>query len=197
MSFIVVAYYTVDTIYEMHVERLKESLLKFNIPHHVVGIENRGDWYKNTCYKPTFIKEMMEKFPGLDIVYVDADARFKAYPQLFEELKCDVAVHNFDRRHHKTKGVSGFEILSGTIFFRNCPEVMYIVYRWETECAKRPRVWDQKSLARVIGDYHNLPEEYCTIFDTMRHVKEPVIVHYQASRQVRKNKGRLKMRSTC
>ncbi len=190
--FIVCAYYTVDTMYEQLVVRLKNSLEKFNIPNHIQPITNLGDWHLNTSYKPTFLLEMLNKFPGRDIIYIDADAEFMAYPKLFEHLGCKIGVHYFDRSYHGRRQ-TGFEVLSGTIFLKNCDQVKEMVHKWEKECTRRPYTWDQKSLEKVLsGNFLNLPEEYCTIFDTMKHVKEPVVVHYQASRTVRENKGNLR-----
>lgn len=189
--FIVVGYYTKDTLYEQQAERFMASLLEYKIPCHVKAIDNLGDWHKNTSYKPTFIRECMAIFPDLDIVYVDCDAEFMSYPDLFDTLDCNIAVHYFDRKHHG-RHCSGFEILSGTIFLKNNNEMRALVEKWEARCKHRPYIWDQKNLAAVIGkDYYNLPEEYCTINITMGHVKEPVIVHYQASRLVRANKMKL------
>ncbi len=191
-SFIVVSYYTLKTLYEEKARKFIGSLKKYNIPHYVEAIDNLGDWYKNTGYKPTFLKRMLKKFPEENIVWVDCDALFFAYPDLFRTLDCDIGVYVFDTALHK-KGRTKKEVLSGTIFLRNNEEVCGLVDSWEQECKKNPNVWDQKSLEKILQNkFYTLPKEYCTIFDVMRRiVKKPVIVHYQASRGVRKNKGRL------
>jgi len=190
-NFLVAAYYTEGTLYEKYAKQLVKSADVFNIPLMTVPVSSRGNWINNVNYKPTFIKECLQGYETENIVYVDVDAEFKAFPFLFNVLDCNVAVHKFDRTIYNN-GVTGFEILSGTIFLRNNPETLALVERWEQECKNNPKQWDQKSLQAVIGDnYFNLPEEYCTIFDTMSHVKYPVIVHYQASRTVKHNRGRL------
>ena len=191
-SFIIVSYYTLKTLYEEKARKFIGSLKKYNIPHYVEAIDNLGDWYKNTGYKPTFLKRMLKKFPEENIVWVDCDAMFFAYPNLFQTLDCNIGVYLFDTALHK-RGGTKFELLSGTIFLRNNEEVSCLIDNWEQECKKNPRVWDQKSLEKILQNkYHKLPAEYCTIYDVMRRtVKKPIIVHYQASREVRKNKGRL------
>ena len=196
MSYIVCAYYTRDTLYEEKARTLVASLNKFKIPYDVRAIENLGDWYKNTGYKPTFLKKMLEKHPDKSVVYVDCDAEFLRYPDLFENWSTltyiDVGVYVFDRSCYK-KSAHGFEVLSGTIFLQNNKEVYETVERWEQECKEHPHVWDQRSLEKVLdGHFNTLPGEYCKIFDRMEDITDPVIVHYQASRQVRKNKGNLK-----
>jgi len=192
MKFIVVGYYTRGTFYEGLASEFEESLKKYAISYYIEAIDSLGDWHLNTSYKPTFLKQMLRKFPDKDIVYVDVDAKFFAYPILFESLQCNIAVHLFDRRLHRTKA-TGFEVLSGTVFLKNNEEVRGLVDKWEALCIAKPYVWDQKSLEKVLGeDFYNLPPEYCIIFDVMKHIKDPVIVHYQASRKVRKNKRLLK-----
>ena len=193
-SWIVVSYYTLNTFYEEYATKLVASLEQFKILYHVVGVRNLRDWHKNTNYKPTFLKKMLDEFPDKNVVWVDCDAVFKRYPKLFDTLDCDIAAHEFDCARYY-KGGRGTELLSGTLFLRNNEEVRETVKAWEQECIKRPRVWDQKSLEKVLaGQYHKLPKEYCQISGTMRDVKNPVIVHYQASKRVRKKPGLLRGR---
>lgn len=192
MNFIVCAYYTKNTIYEEKAQTLKQSLVKYNIPFYLEGIDNLGDWSKNTNYKPTFLKEMLDKFPNKDIVYVDVDAEFFSFPELFNVLSLyenvNVGLYLLDRSQVYKRGQKGFEVLSGTIFLKNNnSKVKQIVSNWILECKNNPRQWDQKSLEKVLnGDFYKLPAEYCCIFDRMDFVKNPVILHYQASRIVRK-----------
>ena len=192
-DWIAVAYYTEDTIYEERVDCLRDSLIALDIPFDIRGVKNRGTWLDNVNYKPTFLQQMMVKHYPKPIVYVDIDAEFRRYPILFDDLDCNIAVHKFDRTRHKKVGAVGFEILSGTIYLNNCKETYSTVQKWLERCERRPSQWDQKSLAFVIkNDYYDLPPEYCAIFDLMDDIPDPVIVHWQASREVRKNKGRIK-----
>ncbi len=192
MKIIVIGYYTRNTFYEDHAQIFIKSMERLNISYYVEAIDDLEGWYKNCAYKPTFIKNMMLKFPDCNIVYVDVDAEFLAYPKLFDELECNIAVHYFDRRNHPKITVEAYEVLSGTIFLKNVQLVYELVEKWEEECKRSPRVWDQKSLEKILqGNFYYLPAEYCKIFNLMPHIKTPVIVHYQASRQIRKNKGKI------
>ena len=135
----------------------------------------------------------MLKFPEYNIVYVDCDAEFLAYPNLFEELNCNVGVYLFDKRNHPKIKKEGYEVLSGTIFLKNNREVFNLVEQWESRCQRRSYEWEQKSLEKVLaGNFYKIPATYCKIFDLMDDVVNPVIVHKQASRRVRKNRGKLK-----
>lgn len=193
MEFIIVGYYTRDTFYEDHACIFVKSMERLNIPYYLEAIDDLGSWVLNCGYKPTFIKRMMVKFPECNIVYVDVDAEFARYPELFKDLDCTIGVHHFDRRNHPGIKEEAYEVLSGTIFLQNSPVVRDIVERWEAECKRRPGVWDQRCLEKILdGEFYNLPAAYCVIYNLMRHVKNPVIIHYQASRVVRANRGNLK-----
>jgi len=191
MNFIIVGYFTRNTFYEEYVQTLVSSLNKYNLLYYIEGIKSLGDWYKNVNYKPTFIKKMINKFPEMNIVYVDCDAEFLGYPKLFESIESNIAVHLFDRKHFNKK-LNGCEVLSGTIFLKNNEETYELVERWEEHCKKHPHQWDQKSLEQILnGNFYHLPEEYCKICYARHGTLTPIIVHYQASRNVRKNKGKL------
>ncbi len=190
-KFIVIGYFTRGSFYEDYAQTLVETLERYNVLYHIEGVEDLGDWYKNVNYKPTFIKRMLNKFPEHNIVYVDCDAKFFGYPKLFEEIEDNIAVHRFNKSHFHRK-LKGFEVLSGTIFLKNTEETYKIVERWEKQCKRKPRQWDQKSLEQVLGgNFYNLPERYCKIFNIVYPVENPIIVHYQASRVIRKNGMRI------
>ena len=189
MSYIIVAYFTTDSLYTEAAKQCIKSLQKFNLSYEITPIENQGGWYKNVQYKPTFLKSKLEKFYPRSLVYIDIDAVVCREPVLFEELEnldIDIAVHLLDHSKRRRKNLP-FEMLSGTIFLKNNDSVRIIVDEWIKECQKDPKVWDQKALAKVLKNknFHILPEEYCMIFDYMRDVANPVIKHYQASRQSR------------
>jgi hypothetical protein len=184
---IVTAYYTPK--YQKHANRLVESLEKFNIPNDVCLVNDLGDWYKNTQFKPVFLQQMLEKHTPKSIVYVDVDAEFLSYPSYFDELDLldvNIAVHVLDHSKYRRKGIPS-EMLSGTIFLKNTEEVRIIISAWRQECDKNSQLWDQRALAIVLKQhkYHLLPESYVVIFDYMASIQNPVIKHYQASREFR------------
>ena len=183
--YVVVGYYTQDGIYDVAADKLIKSLDQFKVPHCILPIESKGNWLKNTSYKPTFILNMMDKFPDKSIVYVDVDAEFLQYPVLFDTLDCDVGAHELDHSQFR-RSRNASELLSGTLFFSNSQTSRCIVEAWNLTCKQFPGLWDQRALKRVVGEnFHNLPAQYCQIFDYMKTVPDPVITHYQASRKVR------------
>lgn len=194
MSWIVVFYFTDNEPYPKHAKHLIESVQSFGLPYDATPVKTVGSWDANTHYKPIFLKQMLEKFYPQSLVYVDCDAVFCKYPAYFDYLDNwkdgpDIAVHVLDHSKYTRKNHAP-ELLSGTIFLRNTPTISIIVGRWLEICQKNPTMWDQRALAHVLQDfpYHVLPEEYCVIFDYMQSVKNPVIKHFQASREARRAK---------
>lgn len=190
-SWLVCAYFTKDKIYTDHAKKLIESLKKFGLPYEVMPIDSYNNWYKGMQYKPVFLKKMLEKYTRYSIVYVDVDAVFCKHPVFFDTLQnkmtnVNIAVHILDHIKYNRKYCAP-ELLSGTIFLRNNDETSIILREWILELNKDPKLWDQRALARVLKNhrFYNLPEEYCVIFDYMSSVKDPVIKHFQASRELR------------
>jgi hypothetical protein len=184
--FIVVSYYTVNSLYQDRAKVLAQSLSKFGLDYDLQPINNLGGWDKNTHYKPQFVKEMLDKHTGKAVVYTDADSEFLQYPKLFDELTCDIAAHLLDHSKFRRKKAAP-ELLSGTLYFGNTEKARQIVERWKTICDENPTMWDQAALQQALeGEvYYNLPSQYCTIYDYMSGVQDKVVIHYQASRQQR------------
>lgn len=177
---IIVGYFTENTGYEEEIKHLSESLDRFNLPRDIVGIPSQRSWQANTQYKPYFIKQMLLRHFPKAILYLDADARLRQYPHLFDEIDCDLAV--FYRDNH--------ELISSTLYFSNNAKTFEVIERWITCCLENPTIWDQKLLQFILEEsqdlhlniYH-LPPTYCKIFDLMASVENPVIEQFQASRR--------------
>lgn len=178
----VVAFYTANTPYQEEIVGLERTCKKFGLPLHKQGYANRLVWVKNAGIKPEFLLEMINRYPGEKLVYLDADARVKKQPVLFETLDCDLALYY---RHDR-------ELLSGTIFFVANDRVRRLFQEWANNQKRNPETWDQRILARVLRCWRGelklgkLPASYCQIFDTMRHHGKPVIEHMQASRRFKR-----------
>ena len=186
---VIVSYYTKGTGYESEVEHLKTTLRRFNLENDVVGIPDRGNWHKNTYYKPQFIQRMMRKHHGRSIVFVDADAKMRMNPVLFNDLKCDFACHF----HWPRK-----ELLSGTLYFGNTKGARQLVKKWIEENKLHPKTnMPQKNLRAVFNRekdnirWEALPVEYCMIYDSQfRYEVNPIIEHFQLSRRYKGSKSR-------
>lgn len=186
---IVVSHYTIGTGYEKQVENLIASLDKWELRYDIEAIESLGSWRANSNYCSQNVQRMLNSYTHDDILRVDADAVFQRFPSLFlqPDFSADIAAHVHDFRWHRQ------ELLGGTIFFRNTPNVRWLVDYWAYECmVNRPNERNPDLLQEIIrsGKFNvsfvELPAEYCKIFDLMREVTEPVIEHFQASRRLRK-----------
>lgn len=182
-NWIAVSCYTINTSYEKHAKNLFESAAKYGVDIDIEPFESLGTWLKNIQYKAEFIKKMMIKHYPKNIVFVDADGIFCAYPELFDALdSVDCAAFLY----------KDIELASGTLFFKNNIAGQNLVARWILKNMECPKDLDQANLHAAIRDlaprglrYKNLPASYCVIFDLMKDVLDPVIKHFQASRSGR------------
>jgi len=192
---IVVSHYTRNTGYEQEVKNLIASLDKFGLQYDIEAIDSLGEqngvkaWRRNSNYCSQLVQKMLKRYPERDILRVDADAVFRQSPDLFlqDDFDADIAAHIANFHWHPN------ELLGGTIFFRNTPSVSWLVENWAWECmVNRPKQRNPDILKDIINKdtfnvkFVELPPTYCKIFDIMKHVKDPVIEHFQASRRFRR-----------
>lgn len=168
--------------YEADACELLRSCRDFGLDADVRAVPNLGSWARNCGYKPQFIRERILDNPARGVAWVDADARVRQYPALFDSLDCDFAAH---WRH-------GVELLSGTLYFGPTARARQLVKAWCEAQQQSPDEWDQRVLQRVIestrpGDLKvaYLPAEYTRVFDDAK-MGEPVVEHMQASRRLAK-----------
>ncbi|MCM8540611.1 MAG: glycosyltransferase family 77 protein [Lentisphaeraceae bacterium] len=180
MSFKICAFYTDDELYSRHAKEFEQSLKDIGISnYHIVKIPPIESWVEACGIKPRIILDTLSSTDD-NVVYVDIDARFRSYPELFNSFDFDIGAHIKD----------GKELLSGTLFFRNNDKVKKLVRSWLKNQRKFTEKWDQHVLQNTINEeaqlelkLGNLPPAYCQIFDSMAHFGEPVIEHLQASRE--------------
>jgi hypothetical protein len=174
------SFYTVNTPYEKEKDSLVEDLERLNLRYFIKAIDSKGNWVLNTNEKSKVCLEAFDTYKE-PVVYVDCDARIRKYPEFFDSLDCDIAVHY--RR--------GRELLSGTLFFNQTEKAREVIQAWVSKCAIFAQVWDQRNLASVLNDVKDvrigmLPATYVQIFDLMKDAGEPVIEHFQASRRFKR-----------
>lgn len=196
--FIITSYYTKNTPYEKVAnDCLIPSLEKIDCKKLIKGVDNLGSWQLNTSYKPKFILEMLEQNQGIDVVFVDCDARITSYPEVFDNIPNDkyIACHILDRQHWYNREysiVDRFELLSGSIWFRNCEESKNLIKEW-IKRTENTRIWEQRVLYSIVKErtipIHFLPISYCWITSLPDGSKpfvkcdKPIIEHYQKSRE--------------
>lgn len=187
-----VSYFT-NRFYLAHAFELVRTLLSFDLDFYVHEERDRGSWVKNTAHKPQFLAEVCADFPARHIVWLDADARVRAHPGLFREVTAPIGFHTFKGK----KGRPG--PCSGTVFLRAGPQRENVMREWILQCAANgTTLSDQEcmtlAMSRLGIQHHELPAEYCWIFDLQQGTERPnpmkaphvVIEHMQASRAARK-----------
>jgi len=179
------SFFTAGSGYQTEAAQLAVTLDTFGLPHDIRPMLCLGSWQANTQLKSRFIADMLREYPGRPLVWLDADARVRAAPVLFQTLDCDFAAHWRDDPAYPHG-----ELLSGTLYFSGSEASVELVDDWIDECRRSPGVWDQVCLDRVIQKLSGikvcrLPAGYTLIYDTMRHLGPPVIEHMQASRSLR------------
>jgi len=198
-SFIICFYATANTPYvDVAHEYIINSVAELGLPAHYEVVNNLGSWNKNTSYKPTFAKTMLELYKDKNVVLVDVDARIVQYPELFNLIpeEYNIGAHILDGNAWYNTSYNRKELLTGTLFLRNTPRTMYLVKQWESLCQARQDVWEQMVLKEVLHnnseEVYELPLSYCYINSlpdgTPPTVKcdNPVVIHYQASRKLKR-----------
>jgi hypothetical protein len=166
---------------------------------------SKKSWVHNCTMKAEVILKAIHELNS-GIVWTDADARFKEYPRLFEQLEeYDFAcywipnVWNQPKNAHLKPWTRGNEALAGgTLFFNKTQIAIDLIEAWKKQSEANPTVWEQQSLQKVWEEFDNkglrtfnFPQSYCKVFDCKWFEPEQTIVieHMQASRRL---KGKVK-----
>jgi len=183
-DFIVVSMFTVGTEYEVEVNSLKQSLDTLSIKYEIVGVKPQGSWEKNTQIKPVVIRQVMDKY-RMPVVWIDADAIVKKTPEFFTTVREDLS-------YYTLKWPNGFnEMLVGTVYFDYNDKVMKFLELW-AQLNQSNNFPDGKNFQTLMEKNESLtvkdlPADYIKIFDNDLIVsKDPVVVHNQASRRLKK-----------
>ena len=215
----VVGYYTLNGDYKSHAKAMKKSVERFGIPCEVVakrsvgspGMDTKLRWALNANICPFFMKEMRLKYPGYDLFYLDVDATMVEKPRIFLDQP-----RNYDFGAVFINNPAGFnQLCGGGLYFAATKEANELLDRWiEVQTWRNKELkegiyrlpcilpQDQEILQTTlltIPDLRwvSLPPEYGYIeprggrkkVNVMPAVKEPVIIHHQASRI---NRGKIK-----
>lgn len=165
--------------------------------------KNKGSWVHNCTMKAEVILDALNEGNG-GVVWTDADARFKAFPKLFNELKnYDFGCYWIPDVWNKPRNIQlrpwgsdrGNEALAGgTLFFNNTQIAKDLITDWRIESEANPTRWEQQSLQKIWDKYDrkglktfNFPQGYCRVFDApwFEPENEVVIEHTQASRRLK------------
>jgi hypothetical protein len=175
----VVSFYT-DGRYAEYAQQLISSCDRFNIPHHVLKLEDQGRWVLNCAMKGPFMHRMMQRLKR-PLLWVDADGTIEQHPVLLFNPVEDFAVRaEPGQRTHRPVGrevrslpanwpaaLPPMWFNTGTIYFAATEKALDILQVWDQLCTARPTDWDQWSLQQAWCDTQPntlwLPQGYCRI----------------------------------
>ena len=205
-EYIVISFFTEGHYEKVFRDNLYPTLIDQRVSYHVECVKTKFSWGANTNIKPFFVQRMLQKYPGRTLIWLDADSRIENPPKLFDKIddKYDMGVFylDLDMWYQTSRHKGKRELGSGIIMLRNRPATMDVVKLWCQYVKAEPKVWEQKHLQRAVEGTptlvkFNFPLEYSYIYSLPNgqppHVKldAPVIVQYQASREVRKGTVRV------
>jgi hypothetical protein len=197
-SWIVVSFFTEATGYKPDALKMMKSCEEFGLDYFVQSIKGEGSWLANVRFKPLFMREMLARHAGRNVVWIDVDGVVQAYPQVLDDLSHTIEFKDYIIGVHYFRGR---ELLTNTVFLRNCEETVRMMASWIQLMQSLPGVWEQKVLQLNLSKHPEfkvfmLPANYSQIFDLMKHEGSPVIEHFQASRRFRTKAFQSKTLST-
>lgn len=202
----IISYYTEHTPYEQVAKDfIIPSCKKWNLDCDIQGIEDKGSWSANTAMKSSFIKEMLLKYKE-PVTFLDADAKIVQFPYLLFQIKpyVDLAFHHFNWYGHwrnDWNNNSKIELLSGTMYWNYNKKILQLLDKWICKVNENIHKWEQKVLEEIVYTRKdltiaNLPAEYCCVLmqdnSIPNYIKDPVIIHMQASRKYKRWKSERK-----
>ena len=108
--------------YAAEAAQLRESLDRTGTPYFLKRFASRGYWEANTRIKPEFLLDCLRRFPGRDVVYLDADSVVRSPLKLFFDFDADLGVFIAPADAGMTH-----RYLTGTLYLRNTPAVRAFV----------------------------------------------------------------------
>lgn len=180
-----VNFYTAGCGYDDHARRLAVSLNRVGALIDQESLAYPGSWARAQALKAPFLQRKLEENFPHPIIWVDADAIVRQRPTLFYQWADDQNAPDIGVHYR-----NGNECLSGTVWLKQSELTRDLLTRWVKLQAANPEEWDQRLLEHLISENHDLrvgrlPATYCQIFDSMKDAGEPVIEHFQHSRQAK------------
>jgi hypothetical protein len=179
--YVVCAFYTPN--YLQPLLGLKASLDALGINYYLKRYERGATWEATTRLKPVFVDHCLAKFPGHDVLYLDADAVVRKVPEFFETVTSDVCLL---LNAVKPGNIHYIRIAAGTLLVRNTEGGRRFAAQWKAEEANASMLSLDEDLIymampKLEGvSFTALPKAYTKIFD--RPGADPYIEHFQASR---------------
>ena len=185
-------YYTEGTDYYAEAKLMRMSCRAFGLEAHILPVENQGSWQANTLYKPKAVLQALNHAGGRPILFLDCDARMRAFPALFDGFEAEVGYSVFDWAEIGGRRSKAQEVSSAVLYLKDTPGVREFLHRWIEACDKMGLENDQTRMGNVLLPMiegglsaQRIPHSYNQIFDSMGHLGNPIIEQMQASRRLK------------
>jgi hypothetical protein len=196
-DFILASYYWGNKKYHKFAKRFADRCKLLKIKYHIEYLQAFNNKYQEGInYKPTFICNVLKKFPNQNVVYLDIDIYINKYPTLFMNPYADFMCFNWNfdpyvTVDHKLDPYT-IETAGGVFFFSNNKFAKKLLKLWEIALKKKSynHCADDRVLAMVL--YKNnvvdllriqsIPTEYLYIPQFFGHLKlhkKAVFIHDQ------------------
>ncbi len=192
---LIVSCFTKDTPYEKEALDLIESCKNFDLEFVIEGFTSLGSWEKNCCYKADFILEKLKQYQK-PVLWIDVDGYIVKPLNFFNDLTCDMCAfidHDLPNDHPS-------KLRTSTLFCNYSEKSITLIKNWISSCKtslaakERSEVWDQAvlrdiALKQTEASILDMPLTYLAIASHLKdasQVKDPHIVHTQASRLYKK-----------
>lgn len=165
---IFISYFTGIDYYKKSADLLKKDLYNIGAPFDIIEIKDKGAYWKNTLYKPTFILEKMKQFKS-DIIWIDADTKICEYHTGFKNWEKDILMSSH------TGNLDG--IKASPLGFKYNERNLNFIEKWKIQCDIKSNLNDidldhdvlkyetlpaflDKITIEIIGDDNLIPSDF-------------------------------------
>jgi len=173
--------------YSRYAEKLRKSVNKLGIPLEMGVMPRTGNWREMCLEKPVWLREALDLFPGVTVVWVDADTEFKRLPPAFDNPSHSVMLV-------QQRGIDLDCPTCSITLARNDDDARYVLDRWIAnshlsepgdngdEAVIRKLLRSDPSIASKVGV---LPAEYASHPSMRRRqVRNPVCIMGRAHKMI-------------
>jgi hypothetical protein len=178
---VIITTFFTNSLYREYASRLDDSARRQGLETDVVDLDSLGNWKANASRVPAFIKSMIEKHAGENILFLHADCLVRNFP--------DILIAPESRYCMAAYFISPGRPRSSTLWVRPCEESIAVLDDWtrlieERQPDEPDHVLGEAMRKRAGYNFIQLPPSYAWVEKYMRRSHggtEPVIEHFRAS----------------
>ena len=119
---LIVSFYTDDWLYPTHARQLRAECNRLGLDSHIERRPSAGGYLENTCQKPTFLLECLERFQR-PVLWIDVDGSIRRLPDHFRERGWDMQARRMPPVRPRTWHV-------GTMYWEPTDVALAFIRRW-------------------------------------------------------------------